>query len=155
MGSRDKEVVYIDMDGVLVDFLSGVGRMSDEERNEYAESPEDLPGIFTRMDPIPGAIEAAKRLAKKYDVYVLSTAPWANPSAWTDKVLWIKKYFGNDEDSVFYKRVILSHHKDLNHGDYLIDDRLAQGAEDFKGKHIFFNTDEFPDWESVLRFLDC
>ena len=59
------------------------------------------------------------RLKDKYDIYILSTAPWDNPSAWSDKLEWVKRYLGE----VCYKRLILSHHKNLNAGDYLIDDR--------------------------------
>ena len=47
----------------------------------------------------------------------------------------------------------LSHHKNLNYGDYLIDDRLANGANLFKGEHIHFGSDKFPDWESVCSYL--
>jgi 5'(3')-deoxyribonucleotidase len=148
-----KEIVYFDMDGVLVDFDSGLGRLTENEREEYAGRLEDVPGVFARMDPMPGAIEAAKRIAEKFDVYVLSTAPWDNPSAWTDKLLWIKKHFGGKPVSLFYKRVVLSHHKDLSRGDYLIDDRTKKGAADFQGKHIHFGSDEFPDWDSVLEYL--
>ena len=54
---------------------------------------------------------------------------------------------------MLYKQVILSHHKNLNQGDYLIDDRTANGAGKFKGKHIHFGTEKFPDWESVLKYL--
>ena len=45
------------------------------------------------MDPFPNAIESIHKLSKKYDLYILSTAPWLNPSA-QDKVDWIHKYFG-------------------------------------------------------------
>ena len=83
---------------------------------EEYEDKDDIPGIFALMDPMPGAIEAVHTLAEHYDVYVLSTAPWANPSAWSDKVEWIQRHFGYGEDSVLYKRLILSHHKDLNRG---------------------------------------
>ena len=38
-------------------------------------------------------------------------------------------------------------------GDYLIDDRIANGAGDFKGTHIHFGTAQFANWESVLNYL--
>lgn len=84
------------------------------------------------MEPIPKAIESVQFLTSHYVTYILSTAPWKNPSAWSDKVEWIQKYFGEDENSPLYKRLILSHHKNLNHGDYLIDDRTANGAGEFE-----------------------
>ena len=56
---------------------------------------DEVPGIFSLMDPMPGAIEAVHRLAEKYDLFILSTAPWKNPSAWADKVSWVTKYLGD------------------------------------------------------------
>jgi 5'(3')-deoxyribonucleotidase len=88
-------------------------------------------------------------LAEHYDIYILSTAPWHNPSAWSDKVVWVQRYLGD----VAYKRLILSHHKDLCEGDYLIDDRTKHGAAEFGGEHIHFRTERFPDWQSVLDYL--
>lgn len=141
--------VYIDMDNVLVDFASGIARLDDATRSLYAEHMDEVPGIFALMDPMPGAIDAVHRLAAKYDVCILSTAPWNNPSAWADKVAWVTKYL-ND---VLKKRLILSHQKDLLKGDYLIDDRDKHGADTFEGEWIQFGTEPFKDWEAVLRYL--
>ena len=84
---------------------------------------DEIPGIFAKFDPVPGAVAAFHELAAHFDVYILSTAPWNNPSAWSDKLEWVKRHFGDEIGKPPYKRVILSHHKHLNHGDYLIDDR--------------------------------
>jgi 5'(3')-deoxyribonucleotidase len=81
---------------------------------------------------------------------VLSTAPWDNPSAWTDNLLWIKQYLGSSA----YKRLILSHHKNLNYGYYLIDDRTKNGADRFAGERIHFGTASFPDWKAVMNYLN-
>ena len=101
------------------------------------------------MEPMKGAIEAYRYLAEYYDVYVLSTAPWKNPSAWSDKLLWVQKYLGD----VAYKRLILTHHKDLNRGDYLIDDRKKNGASEFCGTLILFGSESFPDWQSIAKYF--
>ena len=144
--------VYIDMDNVLVDFKSGIARLDESIRKQYPdEKLDEVPGIFALMDPMPGAIEAVHRLAEKYDVYILSTAPWKNPSAWADKVAWVTKYL-ND---VLEKRLILSHQKDLLKGDYLIDDSHKHGADTFEGEWIQFGRDPFPDWPAVLAYLGC
>ena len=148
-----KKIVYVDMDNVLVDFQSGIDRLSDEERKDYEGSLDDCPGIFALMDPIDGAVEAVEKLSEKYDLYVLSTAPWKNTSAWSDKAVWIQKYFGEGKDGLFYKRLIISHHKNLNSGDYLIDDRTKNGAGEFGGDLIRFGSEKFPDWESVVDYL--
>lgn len=148
-----KKIIYVDMDGVLVDFESGINKLSPEIKQEYAGRYDEVEGIFALMEPMQNAIEALHKLAEKYDLYILSTAPWDNLSAPTDKLKWIKKYFGSGPESLFYKRVILSHHKDLNCGDYLIDDRLKNGAEKFTGEHIHFASENFPDWQAVLDYL--
>ena len=37
MEQRKKKIVYVDMDGVLVDFASGLERVAAETRDKYAE----------------------------------------------------------------------------------------------------------------------
>ena len=101
------------------------------------------------MEPIKGAVESFNFLAERFDTYILSTAPWENPSAWTDKALWVKKYLGTSA----YKRLILTHHKNLNMGDFLIDDRTNNGADRFSGEPILFGSETFPDWSSVVAYL--
>lgn len=127
-----KKTLYIDMDNVLVDFKSGIDQMDEAAKKKYGGRMDEVPGIFSLMKPMKGAVEAFNLLAEKYDTYILSTAPWENPSAWSDKVTWVKKYLGKEA----YKRLILSHHKNLNKGDYLIDDRPNNGAEHFEGEWI-------------------
>ena len=148
-----KQTVYIDMDNVLVDFQSGIDRLSDEERTKYEGRIDECPGIFALMEPLPGAIEAVEKLSRKFELYILSTAPWLNPTAGSDKLLWVHKHFGKDKESMFYKRLILSHHKNLNKGEYLIDDRTNNGAGEFAGELIQFGSDRFPSWDAVVEYL--
>ena len=143
------KILYIDMDNVLVDFPTGIDRVSEELRARYDGDLDEVPGIFALMDPMTGAVDAFQRLSKVYDTYILSTAPWENPSAWSDKLQWVKKYLGPSA----HKRLILSHHKNLNNGDFLVDDRTKNGAAQFTGEHIHFGTEAFPDWEAVCEYL--
>lgn len=46
------------------------------------------------MDPVSGALDAYDELARFFDTYILSTAPWKNPSAWSDKLLWVRRHLG-------------------------------------------------------------
>ena len=128
------EILYIDMDNVLVDFPSAFKKLSKETFREYEGRLDEVPGIFSLMEPLKGAVDAFEILATSFDTYILSTAPWGNPSAWSDKLLWVQKYLG----PTAHKRLILSHHKNLNSGDFLIDDRTKNGAGEFGGEHINF-----------------
>lgn len=141
--------LFFDMDGVLVDFDSGLEKVDEATLKEYKDHFEEIPGIFSLMLPIEGAVKAAKILSKHYDVFILSTAPWKNPSAWSDKRTWITKYF----HGIFYKKIILTHRKDLIMGDYLIDDRPNNGASEFSGEWIKYGSEKFPDWESIITYL--
>ena len=149
-----KPIIYIDMDGVLVDFESALTKVSPEMLEKFAGEYDNIPGIFALMDPVPGALEAVDRLKGKYDLYILSSSPWENPTALGDKLAWVKKYFGGDgQENIFFRKVIFSSVKHLNRGDILIDDRTANGAGDFLGRHIHFGSSEFPNWQSVLNSL--
>ncbi len=144
------KTLYIDMDNVLVDFQSAFPKISKEIHEKYKNDKDDIPGIFALMKPMHGAIESMEFLSKHFDIYILSTAPWKNPSAWSDKLLWIKKYL----PEIAYKRLILTHHKNLNIGDYLIDDRLTKGVDKFEGEHIYFGEEgKFKSWEEVVGYL--
>jgi 5'-nucleotidase len=145
-----KKILFVDMDNVLVDFQSGIDRLAPGLEEQYEGRLDEVPGIFALMDPLEGAIEAYHQLDAVYDTYILSTAPWENPSAWTDKLLWVKKYLGG----VARKRLIISHNKNLNCGDYLIDDRTKNGAGAFPGEHIHFGHGRFTTgWPAVLTYL--
>lgn len=148
-----KKILYVDMDGVLVDFEYGIACISEEDRLTYKNRIDECPGIFGLMQPIPGAVRAFNFLSQHFDTYILSTPPWNNPSGWIDKINWVHKYLGQDATSPAYKRLILSHYKNLNMGHYLIDDRRVNGAENFMGEHIQFGTSDFPNWKIVIDYL--
>lgn len=135
-----KKIIYVDMDGVLVDY------------KHHDEGEEHEKGAFLKMKPILNAVESFNKLAENplYDVYILSTAPWDNPDSWLEKRLWVEKYIGKNA----YKRLILSHNKHLNIGDYLIDDRLKNGAEKFTGKLLHFGQEEYPNWKKVMEAFE-
>ncbi len=145
----NKKILYIDMDGVLVDFVSGINQLDEKTKIEFDNKFDEVPGIFNLMKPMVGGIESFNILSKVYDTYILSTSPWDNPTALQDKQNWVIKYIGEGAK----KRLIFSHHKNLNIGDYLIDDRIENGAGQFMGKHIQFGTTTFQNWESVLEYL--
>ena len=144
-----KKILYVDMDNVLVDFPAAIDKLDIETLAKYENRLDEVPGIFSRMPPMEEAIESYAQLSEWFDTYILSTAPWENQSAWSDKLNWVRKYL---EDPA-YKRLILSHNKHLNHGDYLIDDRPNNGAENFQGEWIHFGQELFPNWPAVMDYL--
>ncbi|WP_103070444.1 5' nucleotidase, NT5C type [Aquimarina sediminis] len=144
-----KKIVYVDMDNVLVDFESGIKLCEEHIKAQYIGRLDEVPCIFGKMKPMPGAIESYIKLSELFDTYILSTSPWENETASIDKLKWVKKHLGK----VAHKRLILSHHKHLNVGHYLIDDRTKNGAGEFTGEHIHFGTEKFPDWQSVVTYL--
>ena len=105
--------------------------------------------MFQELDPIDGSIESINQLMNSFEVYFLSTPVWAVPESFSGKRIWVEKQFGD----AIKKRLILTHRKDLVIGDFLIDDRLKNGAAEFKGEHIHFGSDRFPNWESVVEYL--
>ena len=143
------------MDGVLVNFekaMADYHKTAPENLSKiYAKDPDIIPGIFREAPAMKGAIEAVRKLYQsgKYDICVATTSPWDNPYAAGDKMFWIQKYLGEE----FYKSMTITHRKDLLHGDYLIDDRTANGAGEFKGKLMQFGTKKYPDWDAVLNEL--
>ena len=146
-----KKIMYIDMDGVLADFGMAAALHPLAKNKEHKGHPDNIPGIFSTLQPMPGAVHAYNKLCQDFDVYILSTAPWDNPSAWMDKRLWVENWLGANA----CKRLILSHHKNLNKGDYLIDDMGGsdRGQTTFEGEWIHFGQDKFPDWNAVLDYL--
>lgn len=138
-----KKIIYIDLDNTLADYL-GLCR---ERGIEPAEGKHTI-GFFRDLKPMQGAIEAYNLLAKHFDLYILSTAPWSNPHSLYEKIEWVKEHIPSA-----YKNVIFSHHKELNLGAYLIDDSEKNGAKDFSGKHIKIHSPEFPNWDSVVKYI--
>ena len=143
------KTLFIDMDGVIVDFLQSID--NHPEKDNYKGREDALPDVFLNALPLEHAIDSVGKLLDcgKYEVYIASTAPWATVESLTHKRIWIEKYFGDR----LKKRLILTHRKDFLMGDYLIDDRLKNGAGEFKGELLHFGTAKYSDWKSVLEYL--
>lgn len=142
-----KQIILIDMDGVICDFDKRAKEL--ELRGVKGQSLFKHPDAYKDLEPIEGAIEAWNLLQDKYETYILSTPPWSNPDAWAEKRIWVEKHLGKSSK----KKLILGHHKGLVKGDFLIDDRIANGVADFGGEHIHFATERFKGWAEVLEYL--
>jgi 5'(3')-deoxyribonucleotidase len=142
------KIVYIDMDDVLCDYTGA--HKTAKEANPEIEYPQSVPGFWLDLPPLPGAIETVKELQAKFDVYILSAPSIHNPISYSEKRLWVEKYFGYD----FCDRLIISSHKGLNKGHYLIDDYVdGRGQEDFEGELLHFGSAKFPNWITILEYL--
>lgn len=152
--------IFIDMDGVLVDFGKKVNEidLDDTISTHFKNSPDEIEGVFRDLEPLKNAVKSVIKLYEsgKYDLFIATTAPWNNPSSFSDKRIWIEEHFGE----IFKKKMFITHRKDLLIGDYLIDDRLANGAKNFKGELLSFGFDyenqswnEYKNWEDVLKKL--
>jgi 5'-nucleotidase len=142
MLTNKKKIVQLDMDGCIADYDLIAKDYPDKERRHEK-------GFFLKLPVIKGSPEAVKILSKSYEIYFLSTAPWSNIHAGSEKRIWLDHHFGE----FAYKRLILTHYKNLVIGDYLIDDRTKNGAAEFTGEHIHFGSAKFPNWDSVLEYL--
>ena len=56
----EKKRLYFDMDGVLVNFQSGIDKLTDAVKRKYEGRLDEVPGIFSLMAPLEGAIEAVR-----------------------------------------------------------------------------------------------
>lgn len=148
------------MDGVVANFNGAIWNYINENKlflpldnDGWHDFVEEIckknPTIFHDLDPIEGSIESVIELHGLYDLYFLSTPMWELPESFTGKRVWLEKHFGDFAS----KRLILTHRKDLNIGDFLIDDRIVNGVENFKGEHIHFGTEKFPDWSTTTQYL--
>lgn len=150
MSCAKRKRVYVDMDDVLCDYrTSYLGYMKSHPLIHY---PQSIPGFFENLQPIPGAIDAVNvlRSSEQFDVYVLTAPSTKNPLSYTEKRLWIEKYFGYE----FTEKLIICSNKGLLLGEYLIDDNLhGKGQEHFKGEVLHYGSEQFPDWGSVLARL--
>lgn len=159
-----KKILYIDMDGVVADFdkalenydseINNRNHVSDHiqatiRNNKVDEICEANDDFFHNLPLINGAVDVVSKLFEQFDVYFLSTPMWNAPHSFTGKRIWIEKHFGE----VASKRLILTHRKDLNIGEFLVDDRICNGVENFSGIHIHFGSEKFPDWEATYDYL--
>jgi len=136
--------IYIDMDNTICDYI--------KKRNQIKEAlpsviwPQSLPKFFLDMEPVENAIETVNWLRKHHDVFILSAPSSRNPDSYTEKFLWIEKWFDYD----LAEKLILSNYKDFLIGDILIDDhRDGKGQDRFNGELILYGSLKYPTWDKI------
>jgi 5'(3')-deoxyribonucleotidase len=141
----DKKRLYVDMDGVLADFIGSYKKYYNPITNKF---PQSNWGFFANLDPIENGVETVKELMEHYDVWILTRASYKNPLCYTEKRIWIEKYF----DLEFCNKLIICPNKSLVKGDYLIDDCLTDGQTEFEGELVHFGRSHV-NWGEVSRYL--
>lgn len=135
------------MDGVLADFHGSFRKWHHPETNKF---PQSNWGFFANLDPIEGGIETVKELMEHFDVWILTSPSVLNPLCYTEKRIWIEKYFGLE----FCNKLIICPDKSLLKGDYLIDDCLNHGQTRFEGQLLRFGEGrKYKNWISVKKYL--
>lgn len=140
------KIIYIDMDDTLCDFMKR--HKEDLEKDPTQIYPQSNYEFWFELEPIENAIESVLKLKEKYDVFILSMPSKYNLHSFTGKAYWVKKHLGID----MLDNLILTRHKTLLSGNYLIDDRTHLYKE-FKGELITFGSEEFPNWLSITNRL--
>lgn len=148
------------MDGVLADFEAELfekyPHLHDFEPHskERDDEIDDIchnryKDIFLNLPPYKDAIWAYNILDSVYHIYILSTPMWKLPESYTHKRIWVEKHLGLQAE----KKLILSHNKGLVMGDYIIDDRIKHGVENFVGEHIHFGKGGHKGWREIVEYL--
>lgn len=139
-----KRKLFVDMDGVIVDFD---GYML--KHNLTADAIKQKKGAYLEMEPIPGALEALKKvIAMGFDVWIATKPPTGVSHAYSDKAEWVFKHIPE-----LSKKIIITPHKGLlgDENDILCDDRPHKAfCSEFKGTVIPF-VDGYHWNEALLR----
>ena len=158
-------LIGLDMDGVLCDWDHGLDsrtalvpelhdypRQPERGWNSFSETEErhkkhvheilHHPDFYRDLEPIPGAIEAAKQIrADGHDVIFVSS-PWeSNPMGYQAKADWLMEHLGGWAR----KNLFLGADKTLVICDVLVDDK-----PEIKGRLLDPSTSSRPAWQRVF-----
>lgn len=77
------------------------------------------PGFCSEIEPYPEGIEAVKEIAKRHDLYFV-TSPWWTSHTWMhERTDWLIQRFGQAQG----RKIIHTSYKELIRGDALIEDK--------------------------------
>lgn len=149
-----KKLLFFDIDGVIADFdkqailEAGKLNMTVKEflRDGHYRSIKDF---YIKLEPMEGAIELIENLKEHFEIIFLSAPSWGNENSFTDKRIWIEKYFGEWSK----KRLELTFQKGERIGHFLVDDRLKYDVADFIGEHLHYGTEKFKNLNAVYQYL--
>jgi len=167
--------ILIDMDGITADLLKKWLHTYNEEWSDTVTKADiktwamhkavkakcgtaiykmiERPGFFDWVEPLPGAVEAVKRLQEHHEVRIAS-AP-AGPDSARAKLSWCEDVLG-----IPRREVILTHEKDWIEADLLIDDkpgaiRAWRNAGQRCGNRPYAATIAYPYNRDIADLVDC
>jgi 5'(3')-deoxyribonucleotidase len=147
-----KQQVLLDMDGVLVDFISGAIEVINKEFNrtvtleqyvkefgqwgipdyygittsQFWKAIHSTPNFWINLKPIPWYKDLYDFLKEMGEVTIL-TAPSEDPVCVKEKLEWLRQYLGIKNDAVF-----IGSRKYLMAGNGLLIDDYQKNVENFK-----------------------
>lgn len=143
--------IFLDMDGVIVDFDGFAAAFPDRE-------VKSMVGAYQQMRPLPGALAGVRSLiGMGFDVWLATKPPTGVAHAYADKASWVFQYLPE-----LKRKLILTHDKGLlgEPGDWLVDDRPHRAnCESFKGALIPFGAEHDHDvgrgWTELVSFFSA
>jgi len=172
----NRKSIAIDMDGVIADEETQLLTWYEKEygikihpheligRTEYDVVPDvnayrkfsATPGYFRTTPVMPGAIEAVKKLAEDFDIYIVSAA-MQYPLSLSQKLEWLGEHF----PFISWRNIIFCGDKSVIGTHYMIDDHI-KNLDHFKGKTIMYNAfhnvnhthhQRVNNWDDVLELM--
>jgi predicted kinase len=142
---NDKKVIYCDLDGVLVDFVSGVfeltGRLPENQGiDKMWQRIKTYPMFWDQLKWMPDGEQLWNQI-KKYKPIILTGIPKdSRKNVERGKKEWVKKHLGEDVNVIVCYSCEKYKYSGKNH--ILIDDRykLKENWEKFGGKFIHYST---------------
>jgi 5'-nucleotidase len=170
--------IAIDMDGVIADIELHTLNWYQKKCNVVIH-PEDIiglpqlealpekdavwkflhtPGFFRTLPPVKGAIDAVRRLTRKYDIFIVSSA-MEFPHSLNEKYEWLQEHF----PFISWRKLIFCGEKNRITADVLIDD-YPKNLRSFKGIPLLFsamhnmhetNYTRLHNWENAVQVIEC
>jgi 5'-nucleotidase len=139
------QYIIVDMDDTTAMYTQAYKRSL--LLNPAIPFPQSQCGFFTELRPMPNAVYFLKALLAQYqcDIQIVTRPSTKNPMSYTEKVLWVKRYFGQD----WVERLNFINDKTRYDADYIIDDKEWLGHP---GEWIKFDgTDnrELTEWRRI------
>lgn len=143
---------YLNDHAFLHSVMPVIGWIDDRQENRTKKTiivSSDGAVIDPRTDEaVPGAAKSFASLAENYDMYIVTGAGRTeNLHKKTEKI--------NDCIGVpCWNRIMISNHKELLMGDYLIDAEPGKnGGDSFWGTVVEYGSEQFRTWDDITAFF--